>query len=173
MDEKTKQYVTRILIVVAVALIGSYISRKGLPWLYDSSKVNVSERMPEGRVFGIVWTIIYVAFVYAWCTSINSTQINMDKIFLLSIVLNFSWVVAFFWLKNIELAKYIILALSAVVAYQAYQQWQDKNTVNTLLMLVYLSWLLCATGINFETSLVTDMSARQYSQLVSGLPVPT
>lgn len=155
MDEKTKQIVYRVIIVIIVALISSYISRSGLDWLY-SDKVKVSSRMPKGYIFGLVWAVIYTAYAYAWATSVKSDKMtkSMDVLFLVSIILNLAWVVAFFGLKNIELAKYIIVALTFVVAYQAYQQWKVENTLNTFLMLVYLSWLICATNLNFETSLV-------------------
>jgi tryptophan-rich sensory protein len=152
MEKKTRQIIYRVIIVVIVALIASYITRGGIEWLY-SDKVNASTRMPKGYIFGIVWTVIYIAYAYAWATSIDSLISNLDLIFTGAILLNLAWVVVFFGLRNIELAKIIIVLLALVTGFQAFQQWRAKNTLNTFLLLVYLSWLICAAGLNFDTTL--------------------
>jgi tryptophan-rich sensory protein len=136
-----------IIIVSIVAVINSMISSKNLKW-FNSKEVIRSPHTPPGYVFGIVWTFIYIAFTYVWITSSNELG---DNLFLISIFLNFLWVFVFFGQHEFNLSRYIILALLLVTIYQAGQQWYINNTVGTFIMLVYCSWLICATGLNFET----------------------
>ena len=138
-----------IVIVLIVAIIGGIISNKNLPWFYSSNVVR-SPHTPPGYIFGIVWSVIYIAFAYVWIKS--SKQLG-NTFFIISIILNLLWTVVFFGFHNFILSRFIIIALLAVTLYQAYQLWKIKDTVGAFLMLVYSSWIICATGLNFETHL--------------------
>ena len=103
-------YLLRIFIVIIVAIIGSYITRENLSWLY-SNKIERSKYMPKGYIFGIVWTIIYIGYAYTWCKSLKLKKINTDTIFMISILLNLLWVVMFFGFQHINLSIFIMIML--------------------------------------------------------------
>lgn len=144
-------YVIRIIIiiivVVMVALIGSFISRKGISWLYSNNVIR-SPHMPPNWAFGIVWTLLYIMYIYVWCDSPSH-----DLLFAISIILNLLWVILFFGVHDIMLSRVIIVILLLVVLYQVCVMWQENRALNAFLLLIYVSWLVCATGLNFETRL--------------------
>jgi benzodiazapine receptor len=153
MNKYTFDCLIRIIIVIVVALLGSYITNKNISWLY-SDNIQRSIYMPKGYIFGIVWTIIYIGFAYVWCKSLKIKDKTVDIIFMLSILLNFLWVVTFFGLQLIDLSRIIIILLSFVVLYQAYQQYKNKFRLGTVIMLIYLAWLIFATFLNFGTNYI-------------------
>ena len=73
-------------------------------------------------------------------------------------VLNLSWVYAFFGYGDIALSKIIILLLLILTLYQAYaikQYTKNKwSGVCAFSMLFYAAWLTVATGLNFDIKLM-------------------
>ena len=149
--ELNLDHLIRIIIVLIVAVVGSYITRENLNWLY-SKTIERSSYMPKGYIFSIVWTIIYVGFAYTWCKSLKSKKFCIDRAFVVSILLNFAWVVAFFGFQLVGLSRIIISLLLVVVLYQAYQQYKIKHKLGLSIMIFYASWLVFATYLNFQTN---------------------
>lgn len=87
-------------------------------------------------------------YIYVWCDSPCH-----DILFAFSIFLNLLWVLLFFGAHNIMLSRIVIVTLLLVVLYQAFVMWQENKALNAFLLLIYVSWLICATGLNFETRL--------------------
>ena len=149
--EKTMEYIITVVIVALVAIMGGIISNKNLNSWYYSDQVVRSPHSPPGIWFGIIWTTIYVLYAWTWCTALKSQSTFVNVIFGISIFLNLLWTVVFFGLHDIQTSKIIIIALLAVVLYQAYYMWTINEGIGTFFMLIYASWVICATGLNFET----------------------
>jgi tryptophan-rich sensory protein len=144
----------RVLVVIIIAIVASLVSRNGLTNWYLTSQVNRPPQAPAPYLFGLIWTVIYFFFALVWYKMYRAgAGAFYDVICAVSILLNFLWVFVFFYQRNIELAKVILVLLLLLTIYQAYLTWTFGNGALTFLVLIYASWLVCATGLNFNTSL--------------------
>ena len=145
-------YIIRILIVIIAVIVVTVIASKNRGW-YFSGAVSRPPQEPPGIVFGIVWTLLYIIYAYVWCVAYkkaNNTA-GIDILFAVSLFLNVLWVIVFFGWHNLFLSKVVILLLLATVLLQAYVMWELGSGVCTFLLLVYGSWLLVASLLNFNT----------------------
>ena len=143
----------RFAIVFACASLASWSSASGMAWYKDN--IVPSKHSPPGFVFGLVWTFIYVTFAFVWSQEVQTGGTRTDFIYGVSLFLNVLWVLVFFTGHAIQPSIGIIVSLLAVVLFQAYDMWfhskSDYPGLYTFLLLVYASWLICATGLNIET----------------------
>jgi tryptophan-rich sensory protein len=153
MDEKQTNYFFIILIVIIIALVGSYITNQNLRSWYFSNRVQRSPFSPSPVIFGIVWTILYIFYAWAWCIAYKKSGYEYYLVFAISIVLNLLWVVFFFGMQNLVMSRMVIILLLIVVFYQAYIMWKLDSDLGLAFMLLYALWLICATGLNFTTSI--------------------
>lgn len=148
-----------IVTTLIVAVIASQISRIGLK--SDSYKsLNLSPNQPQNIVFGIVWTIIYVSFAFVWYKYVTTKLGHL--LFTTNILLNLLWVFLFFGAgkvisqSRLDMSKIVIISLLILTLYQAYYMWvtvEKNSALPTFILLVYASWLLCATGLNLATTI--------------------
>ena len=138
---------TIIVIVILVAVIGSLITYATMPWY--KSHVVVSGTPPD-YVFGIVWTVIYIGYAYAWIKTPG-----YDTLFTISIILNLLWTVFFFGLADIRSSQICIIALLLVVLYQFHIIYKEQGfSISAFAMTVYATWLVIATSFNFNAKIV-------------------
>lgn len=148
-----------VLIVLTVVIIGSIISQRGVKtWLFDSSQTIISPQQPPSIVFGIVWTILYLIYLAVWLTATKNEPWNsIDTLFAIGMVLNLAWVWTFFGRRDMLWSRIIIILMIGVGLVQAYMVWQ-VNTLPAVLtfgILIYVAWLIVATGLNFGTTFIT------------------
>jgi benzodiazapine receptor len=149
-SENAMKNIIIVIVVALVSIVGGIISGKNLPWYYSDQIVR-SPHSPPGMWFGIIWTVIYVLYAWTWCMASKSDTTFVNVIFGISILLNLLWTGTFFGLHNIGASRIIIVVLLGLVLYQAYYMWNLNNGIGTFFMLIYASWLICATALNFET----------------------
>ncbi len=154
MNEKHTNYFVIIFIVIIIALIGSFITSKNMSSWYFTNSVNRSCYSPPSYMFGIAWTILYILYAWAWCIAYNKSGKKYYGIFIISILLNLMWTVAFFGLHDQKLSRAIILILLVVVLYQAYIMQKIGSGLGEAFMLFYALWLVCATSLNFTTEIL-------------------
>lgn len=153
----TTNYIIRAFIVLMVALVGGIVTSKNINSWYFTDAVQRSIHTPPKQWFGIIWTVLYAMYIYTWCQSYKNSGTTYDALFGISILLNLLWIIVFFGMHNIELSKYVIIALLCTVLFQAYVMWfRQNNGVCTFMMLIYASWILCAAGLNFETKVIAS-----------------
>ena len=114
-------------------------------WYADLIKPSFT---PPDRVFGPVWTALYVLMAVAawrvWRTADRDTRRGALTLFALQLVLTLGWTAVFFGLQKIgaALATIVVLDVGVVVtmlAFRSTDRWAG------LLMLPYLAWVAFAT----------------------------
>lgn len=149
-------YFIIIFIVVIAVIIVSYVTYKNINNWYFTNSVNRPPQSPSPLIFGIVWFILYAIYAYVWCESYKITNIKpiLNLIFIISLIINVLWVISFFGFHEVNFSKIIIILLLIIVLFQAYMMWTLDSGLLTFLMLIYASWLIVATGLNFNTTLI-------------------
>jgi len=106
---------------------------------------------PPDRLFGPVWTVLYVLMAIAawrvWRATDRDTRRGPLTLFALQLALTLGWTVVFFGLQKIgaALATIVVLDVGVVVttlAFRPIDRWAG------LLMLPYLAWVAFATVLN-------------------------
>ena len=106
---------------------------------------------PPDRVFGPVWTVLYVLMAVAawrvWRAADRDTRRGPLTLFALQLALTLGWTVVFFGLQKIgaALATIVVLDVGVVVttlAFRSIDRWAG------LLMVPYLGWVAFATVLN-------------------------
>ena len=125
-------------------LMGSYTSSSSLWYL----NLNKSVLTPPGYVFGIVWSLLYVAIaIVGWLIFVYYvTTKSIKTAYILQLLFNWSWTPLFFVFHLISLSLLIILLLIIIVFYIILAE--DRMLIKQLL-LPYLLWLMFAGYLNF------------------------
>jgi tryptophan-rich sensory protein len=117
-------------------------------WYADLAKPSFT---PPDRVFGPVWTALYVLMAIAawrvWRVADRDTRRGPLTLFALQLALTLGWTVVFFGLQKIgaAVATIIVLDVGVVVttlAFRPIDRWAG------LLMVPYLAWVIFATVLN-------------------------
>jgi translocator protein len=104
---------------------------------------------PPGWVFGAAWTTIMVAFSI-FMSLLLQTSKNHKKIlqlFAIQWLLNVAWNPAFFYLHQPWAGLFVLLPLTALVAYWCIK-YIPTLKMNVLWISPYLIWLCVATSLN-------------------------
>jgi translocator protein len=127
------------------ALGGSVVATSVDTWYADLAKPSFT---PPDRVFGVVWTALYVLMAIAawrvWRVADRDTRRGPLTLFALQLALTLGWTVVFFGLQKIGAAVATILVLDVGVvvttlAFRPIDRWAG------LLMVPYLAWVVFAT----------------------------
>ncbi|HYI05016.1 MAG TPA: TspO/MBR family protein [Reyranella sp.] len=117
-------------------------------WYADLAKPSFT---PPDRLFGPVWTVLYVLMAIAawrvWRATDRDTRRGPLTLFALQLALTLGWTVVFFGLQKIgaALATIVVLDVGVVVttlAFRSIDRWAG------LLMVPYLAWVVFATVLN-------------------------
>jgi tryptophan-rich sensory protein len=147
-----------IVATAATAIAASYITRNGLK--SESYKnLSLSPKQPPSRIFALAWAIIYIGYAVVWYKYVTTTFGHV--LFSINMVLNLLWVQIFFGAGDvmsegrITLSKLVITTLLLLTLFQAYYMWttvEEHAALPTYILLIYSSWLLCAAGLNYGTT---------------------
>jgi translocator protein len=111
---------------------------------------------PPSWVFGIVWPILYFLMGVALNQINNYDQCDIFTkmcppliYFFIQLILNNSWSIIFFKLKNIKLALFNIIALLFFVM-KTYSEFRKYSESISDYLLPYVLWLCYATFLNYK-----------------------
>lgn len=133
------------LCLVIGALGASVVATSVDTWYADLAKPPFT---PPDRVFGPVWTALYVLMAIAawrvWRAADRDTRRGPLTLFALQLALTLGWTVVFFGLQKIgaAVATIVVLDVGVVVttlAFRSIDRWAG------LLMVPYLAWVVFAT----------------------------
>lgn len=153
MHLKNRNYLSLILWVVFLisfgSLIGSMTKSEINTWY---SLLNRSILTPPAYVFPIAWTILYamIGFV-AWLIWSQSDFPKLGFIkglFLIQLILNWSWTPVFFHYHLIACALIILFFMDVFLVLLMVFSF-SRIKAACLLMLPYLIWIIFATYLNF------------------------
>ena len=148
---KFKIYFKSILIPVLVgAIVGLLISSS-----MDYNELQKPMLAPPGKVFPVVWTILYVlmGISYGILKSDNLISKDINSIYYVQLFFNALWPIAFFIFKWRLFAFVWIICLALLVADMIYK-FYEKNKVAGLLQLPYLIWTVFASYLNISIYLL-------------------
>jgi tryptophan-rich sensory protein len=152
MKPATRLSLITIPVVVGIGFLMGRVSNSGFGngWFDALTKPHA---MPPGWAFGVAWTILYImlGIALALALAARSTPARRTALvlFILQLVLNYSWSPLFFAAHQVTLALaliVVILALSVCAALVL----RRVNGAAAMLMVPYLGWLCFATYLNFE-----------------------
>lgn len=120
---------------------------------YWFSQLAKPETYPEPRVFGIVWTLLYLMMGFAIalvCTAWGSRyRLPAILAFIAQLAINLAWSPVFFLYHEIQTALIVLLALDVAVLVTIVLFWKVRRNA-ALLLVPYLAWILFATLLNWQ-----------------------
>lgn len=155
---------TRILNIVFFGLM-IYVNYLAVVYeLGGNSMPELSERYgnlftPANRTFAI-WSLIYLlltGFLVAQFVSSSGKRITGNYLFVLSCILNFSWILVWQY-EFIFLSVLVMLALLFTLAKMNLQIREDGNEFYKIVFGIYLGWICIATIANV-TALFVSLGA--------------
>lgn len=141
-----KNIIITLVGIILVAVLGTVFSQLGMDWFESLNKP--SEWVPS-YVFPIVWTVIYLMFIYVLIKWQNREPLTKENIILLVIngVLNVLWCLVFFTLNQLLLGN-IIIIINTLFGLRLYLEFCKEDAMNGLLVAIYPIWLCIATSLN-------------------------
>ena len=154
LTEERKNLIIAILISLAIGFLSFLLTRNGIE-NYSLNLIKPSFA-PPSFLFGIVWTILYILMgisSYLIYESMSCHKSNCLLLYILNLVLNFTWPIIFFNLEARLFAFLFILLLDTVVILMTLCFYGiDKRA--GYLNIPYILWLLFATVLNFSVYLL-------------------
>jgi tryptophan-rich sensory protein len=153
MEVKNKSYISLVIWIVALMVIGSSIgglTKSNVDTWYMT--LNRSPLTPPNYLFGIAWSILYAMIATSgWLiwSSNSFEKLKLIKIlYCAQLVFNWSWTPLFFSYHLTGLALIclsLIIILVALLIVQSYKQ----IIFASLLLIPYLLWSIFAGYLNF------------------------
>lgn len=117
----------------------------GIVGLLTVNGSNIDSIIPAW-LFPAVWTVLYTLM------GISSYMVYMDigyipKIYIIQLVINYSWVFIFFTFKNFMLAFIVIILLVILVGLMI-RKFLSINKIAGYLQIPYFIWLIIAGYLN-------------------------
>ncbi len=149
MSIKIPKLIFSIGLCLGAGIVGSFFTVSAIPdWYVTLNKPFFS---PPNWIFGPVWTILYIlmgiSLYLVW------VKRKVPTIFWIQLILNASWSIIFFGMKNPGLALVDIIALwiAIVLTIKAFSK---INKLASRLLWPYLAWVSFATFLNLAIVLL-------------------
>jgi tryptophan-rich sensory protein len=139
-----------IVLCLAVGALGAWATASSVStWYQTIAKPSFT---PPDRVFGPVWTALYVMMAVAawlvWRTGGLDRALRAMVLFAVQLALNLSWSFLFFkarWIGGalVEIALLWFAIAATIAVFRRHSQWAG------ILMMPYLAWVTFASALNF------------------------
>ncbi len=138
-----------LVIAIMLQIIGGTIgwaTQSGVDNWYDT--LNRSPFTPPNATFGIVWSLLYLMLAYVFWTIWHSRPKDRMRniiidLFIVHMVVNWSWSIVFFQFHYVALALYIILVMILTAAMLAWLVWK-MDPKASIVFVPYIAWLIFA-----------------------------
>ena len=142
--------VVSIVACLAAGAIGSIFTRQAIPTWYATLEKPVFN--PPNWVFSPVWTLLYIlmgiAAFLVWRKGLENKQVRIALIvFLVQLVLNALWSVAFFGLES-PLCGLIVIVVLWVAILVTVLRFYSISLAASVLLWPYLLWVTFAAVLN-------------------------
>ena len=147
MKKDKSTLIIAILIPIAVGTLSALFS--GNMMIY--STINKPALSPPGKLFPIVWTILYILMGISSYIIYESDDPNKEsalRTYALQLFFNFFWSIIFFRFNLFFTAFMWLLALIFLIIKMIVQFYQIKRTA-AYLQIPYLLWCMFAAYLNF------------------------
>jgi len=152
MSMKNKKNLSVIIwmatLITIGAIIGSFTKPEISAWY---STLNRSPFTPPNYIFPIAWTILYgmigACGSIIWHARSSQTVKLMKILYIIQLVLNWSWTPLFFNYHLVGLSLFVLCCMDSVVGLLIWLAYR-KIKLASLLLIPYLFWILFATYLN-------------------------
>ncbi|MBU0546547.1 tryptophan-rich sensory protein [Patescibacteria group bacterium] len=150
--KKPKLLILSIVFSQLAGFVGAFATTPAIPgWYSTLIKPNFN---PPSWIFGPVWTALYtlmgISLYLVWSKGFHTKNVKPAvQLFVVHLVFNSLWSIAFFGLKNIALALLIIIILWTMIAYLIKLFWKINKKASYLLI-PYILWVSFATVLNYS-----------------------
>ena len=138
-----------IILPLSLGAIAGIFTSKAIPEWYAT--LNQPSFNPPNWIFGPVWTTLYIimgiSFFLIWKLESGKERNQAIMIFLVQLLLNFSWSFFFFYFNMIGLALIEILLLWSTIVLMITRFYKLKPLA-AYLNIPYLLWVSFATVLN-------------------------
>lgn len=136
-------------LLFVASIIGSITRPEIIGWY---SQLQRSSLTPPDAVFPIAWIILYVLIAISgwllWQARTISGLTQIKTLYIIQLLLNWSWSPLFFAYHSVGLALLVLITLNIVVAILIYKAFAKIKTV-AFLLCPYIFWSLFAAYLNF------------------------
>lgn len=153
MKNKTKSYLSLIIWIALLLLVGAIIgniTKTSVDTWYKT--LNKSPLNPPNYLFSIVWGILYAMIAISgwiiWYTNSFTGLKTIKQLYVVQLVLNWSWTPLFFSYRLIGASLICLCAIIIAVTLLIIKTYKKINPA-FLLLTPYLLWLLFAAYLNF------------------------
>lgn len=138
-----------IIVPLAIGFVGSYFTMPSIPgWYQGLAKPFIA---PPNWVFGPVWTSLYIlmgiASFLVFQKGINKKNIYALKIYVLQLLLNLLWSIAFFGFQSL-IGGLIIIILLWIIIFINIKAFSKINNTAGYLLWPYIAWVSFASLLN-------------------------
>jgi tryptophan-rich sensory protein len=144
----TKLILSIALPVVIGTVAGIFTTREIPAWYATLNRPGIS---PPNWIFGPVWTILYVlmgfSFYLVWIEPAGNMRTLAIAIYLLQLVLNFTWSFLFFYFKRIGFSLIEIIFLWLSILIMLFFFYRVKPSA-AYLNIPYFLWVSFASVLN-------------------------
>ena len=142
--------VVSIIACLAAGAVGSIFTREAIPTWYATLEKPAFN--PPNWLFAPVWTLLYImmgiAAFMVWRKGLENRQVRIALIvFLVQLVLNALWSVAFFGLESPLFGVVVIAALWVAILFTVLKFYRISLAASVLLW-PYLLWVTFAAVLN-------------------------
>ncbi len=132
--------------VILVAGLGALFVNLGLDW-FDG--LNKPSQFVPSFVFGIVWSVIYLATAIILFLWLKNGQIStkIALLFIINGLLNVVWCLLFFTL-HLTLVGLIAIVLNLIFAFKLLIEIKKDVPLFALILSIYSVWISIATCLN-------------------------
>ena len=135
-------YTIPTVLALAIGALGAYIQTPAITEWYPT--LVKSPLTPPAVLFPIAWTILYILMGLSIGTMIAKGDMSLVRLWLVQLLVNFLWSVAYFALRSPLLGLIVILILDVLVfTYTVYAFGQNRTAAWTFVP--YLLWLIFAS----------------------------
>lgn len=146
---KKKLLASLALCFGAEGLGGLFTARSVGNWYLTLQKPEFS---PPAWLFGPVWTLLYflmgLSFYVIWSARDSDMKKSAIALFVIQLILNVSWSLAFFGMKSIIGGLIVIVALWLAIVSTIYR-FREISRPAAGMLLPYLAWVSFASILNF------------------------
>lgn len=136
-----------IALCLGAGIIGSFFTASAIPtWYATLVKPSFS---PPNWIFGPVWTTLYILMGTSLYLVWISKKKIVPNIFWVQLILNTSWSIVFFGMKNPELAFVNIIALWVAISLTI-EKFSKISKTASYLLYPYLAWVTFALFLNLS-----------------------
>ena len=145
MSKSLFKFITSIGACLGAGILGSLFTVSSIPtWYQTLDKPFFS---PPNWVFGPVWTILYIlmgiSLYLVWIKK------KVPSVFWIQLILNATWSIVFFGLRNPSVAFVNIIALWIAI-FLTIKSFSKINRLSSYLLYPYIAWVSFASILNFS-----------------------